>query len=98
VFLVVAVCAFAALTLSTVGGAFRNRRNRREAQLLARALEEIEALKRNQSDERQILDARLTRIEQTLDQLAVEMERVGEGQRFVARMLAPRSQNGQAPG
>lgn len=98
VFIVVAVCAIAALVLSTVDSALRNGRNRRQAKLLASALEEFKSLKQNDGDERRLLDARLIRIEQTLDQLAVEMERVGEGQRFVARLLTPRSENGQPPG
>jgi hypothetical protein len=33
-------------------------------------------------------DARLARIEQMLEVLAVETERIGEGQRFVTRLLA----------
>jgi hypothetical protein len=33
-------------------------------------------------------DARLARIEQMIEVLAVEVERVGEGQRFVSKLLA----------
>jgi hypothetical protein len=33
-------------------------------------------------------DTRLARIEQMLDVLAVETERIGEGQRFITRLLA----------
>jgi len=33
-------------------------------------------------------DARLARIEQAVDSMAVEMERIGEGQRFLTKVLA----------
>ena len=36
------------------------------------------------------LAARLDRIEQAVESIAVEMERLGEGQRFVARVLSER--------
>jgi len=36
------------------------------------------------------LEARLERIEQAVDTIALEMERVGEGQRFVTKLLAER--------
>ena len=36
------------------------------------------------------LESRLERIEQAVDSIAVEMERVGEGQRFVTKLLAER--------
>ena len=39
-----------------------------------------------------IIEARLERVEQALDAIAVEMERVGEGQRFLTRLLADRPQ------
>ena len=41
------------------------------------------------------LEARLTRIEEAIDTIAVEMERMGEGQRFVTKLLAERG--GQLP-
>jgi hypothetical protein len=41
------------------------------------------------------LEARLTRIEEAVDTIAVEMERMGEGQRFVTKLLAERA--GQLP-
>jgi hypothetical protein len=41
------------------------------------------------------LEARLTRIEEAVDTIAVEMERMGEGQRFVTKLLAERA--GQPP-
>jgi hypothetical protein len=36
------------------------------------------------------LEARLERVEQAVDAIAVEVERVGEGQRFVTKLLADR--------
>jgi hypothetical protein len=35
-------------------------------------------------------DDRLTRLEQAVDAIAIEMERVGEGQRFITKVLADR--------
>jgi hypothetical protein len=37
------------------------------------------------------LDERLTRMEQSIEAMAIEMERVGEGQRFVTKLLADRA-------
>jgi len=37
------------------------------------------------------LEARLTRIEEAVDTIAIEMERMGEGQRFVTKLLAERA-------
>jgi len=42
-------------------------------------------------------DERLERLEQAVDAIAVEMERVGEGQRFMTRLLAERRAE-RAPG
>ena len=40
--------------------------------------------------ERSDLEDRLERIEQAVDTIAIEMERIGEGQRFVTKLLAER--------
>lgn len=37
------------------------------------------------------LEGRLERIEQAVDTIALEMERIGEGQRFVTKLLAERA-------
>lgn len=42
-------------------------------------------------------DARLARLEQAVEAIAVEMERVGEGQRFLTRALAERGVVGGPP-
>jgi hypothetical protein len=34
------------------------------------------------------VDDRLTRLEQSIDAIAIEMERVSEGQRYVTKLLA----------
>jgi len=39
-------------------------------------------------------DHRLERIEQAIDAMAVEVERVAEGQRYVTKLLADRGQEG----
>ena len=36
------------------------------------------------------VDARLERVEQAIEAIAIEMERVGEGQRFLTRILSER--------
>lgn len=41
------------------------------------------------------LQARLERMEQALDSIAIEVERISEGQRFTTKLLAERN-NGQA--
>ncbi len=41
------------------------------------------------------LEARLDRIEQAVDTIAIEMERIGEGQRFVTKLLAERPSQAQ---
>jgi len=41
------------------------------------------------------LEARLSRIEEAVETIAIEMERMGEGQRFVTKLLAERA--GQLP-
>lgn len=42
-----------------------------------------------------MLEARLQRIEEAVETIAVEIERMGEGQRFVTKLLAERA--GQLP-
>jgi hypothetical protein len=41
-------------------------------------------------------DARLMRVESVVEAMAVELERIGEGQRFLTRLLAERSQSSEA--
>lgn len=44
------------------------------------------------SSSSQMSDHRLERIEQAIDAMAVEVERIAEGQRFVTKLLADRAQ------
>ena len=44
----------------------------------------------NPATDTRALDDRLRRIEQSIEAMAIEMERVGEGQRFVTKLLAER--------
>ena len=41
-------------------------------------------------------DARLMRVESVVESMAVELERIGEGQRFLTKLLADRSQSSEA--
>jgi hypothetical protein len=43
------------------------------------------------------LDAALARLEVALDAIAVEVERIGEGQRYLTRMLADRTRPSDPP-
>ncbi len=45
----------------------------------------------NPSTDTRALDDRLARMEQSIEAMAIEMERVGEGQRFVTKLLAERA-------
>ncbi len=49
------------------------------------------------SGELVIGDERMGRLENAIDAIAVEMERIGEGQRFVTKLLAERGQELDAP-
>jgi hypothetical protein len=43
------------------------------------------------------IEARLARLEDAIDGIALEMERLGEGQRFTAKLLAERGNRAEAP-
>jgi hypothetical protein len=43
------------------------------------------------------IEARLERLEDSIDGIALEMERLGEGQRFTARLLAERGKGESVP-
>ena len=44
------------------------------------------------------LDARLRQLQQSLDTIAVEVERIGEAQRFNAKIVAQRAEKGATDG
>lgn len=75
---VVAIVAILTWGVVTIARAFINRQ--RNSSLAPGALTGIEN--------------RLTRIEQSVDAIAVEIERVSEGQRFTTRLLADRTDSG----
>ena len=55
---------------------------------LPRIIERLDALEARIAS--QSSDARLERLEQSVDAIAIEVERVAEGQRFVTKVLADR--------
>ena len=46
----------------------------------------------------QRLEERIARLEGTIESMASEMERLGEGQRFMTKLLSERSQGGPGSG
>jgi hypothetical protein len=55
---------------------------------LAEILDAFESTATAARSREELLDARLTRLEQALDILAIETERIGEGQRHVSKLLS----------
>ena len=55
---------------------------------IAMAIRMIRRPPRSQKEISPAINERLTRLEQSIDAIAVEMERVSEGQRYVTRLLA----------
>jgi hypothetical protein len=53
------------------------------------------AMLKGSSSSNSIIESRLAKIEEAVDTIALEMERMGEGQRFVTKLLAERA--GQLP-
>ena len=60
---------------------------------LAEILDAFESTATAARSREELLDARLTRLEQALDILAVETERIGEGQRHVSKLLSRDTQD-----
>ena len=99
--LVVSCLAIVAVVLVTVSARARRARSgepRKSADtgVIRRLTVELDALRLAQESLGRGTNDRLTRIEQMIDVIAVEMERVGEGQRFMSKLLADRTadQNG----
>lgn len=55
----------------------------------------VESMRNASRGREQLLDARLTQLEQMIDTLAVETERIGEGQRHVSKLLVGRETQGK---
>lgn len=91
----IAACAILALVVTTTTKSVRqalfSRRRDRANDALLRLADEVEALRREQQVISHDLGERLTRIEQVAEALNIEVERVGEAQRFVSKLLAARS-------
>jgi hypothetical protein len=64
---------------------------------LIRALSRRWELQRLPAAERNDTTARLERIEQAVDAIAIEVERLAESQRFVARLMSERSDRDVLP-
>ncbi|MDB4881398.1 MAG: hypothetical protein JWL95_164 [Gemmatimonadetes bacterium] len=49
-----------------------------------------------ETERRPLEDDRLARLEQAVEAIAIEVERISEGQRFTTKLLSERAQAGQA--
>lgn len=76
--ILIPISLFAMITIVTVGTPL--------VRALARRWDREGATPRIPAD----VSARLERMEQTIDAMAVEMERISEGQRFMTKLLAER--------
>jgi hypothetical protein len=70
-------------------------RGKRSAPRLDRAdvkqiLDHLDALREQETTSGQLAAGRLERLEYAIDAIALEVERLGEGQRFVTKLLADR--------
>jgi hypothetical protein len=67
--------------------------------MLLRHREKMAEMKRQSAPESSVIEERLARVESAIDAIAIEMERVGEGQRFLTKVLTQRGeQRGELPG
>jgi hypothetical protein len=79
----VAAIITSGVTLSAIAQAWAQKRKSSDSKLPAQRLDSI--------------DARLSRLEETIETVAIEMERVAEGQRFTAKLLAERTATAPQP-
>jgi len=56
-----------------------------------RHVEKMKGLSNDRPD-KSVSDARFERLEQTVESIAIEIERVSEGQRFVTKLMSERAQ------
>ena len=63
------------------------------SQVLNQRHQEKMARMNGSTDKQDAIEGRLDRIERAIDTMAIEMERVGEGQRFVTKLLADQQHN-----
>ena len=83
------VCVVIAMAIAAAGKR-RVRLTRELERRLAEIQDSFESMTHASRRREELLDARLIRLEQTLDTLAVETERIGEGQRHVSKLLISR--------
>ena len=64
------------------------------AMMLKIWLRHVEKMKglSNEKPDRSVGDARLERLEQAVESIAIEIERVSEGQRFVTKLMSEKAQ------
>ena len=97
--LVVSCLAIVAVVIVTVGArARRADGDAADTSVIRRLTVELDALRAAQESLGRGTNDRLTRIEQMIDVIAVEMERVGESQRFMSKLLADRGPDQNRPG
>ena len=58
------------------------------SQIMTQRHQEKMARLKDSPEKQDAIEARLDRIERAVDTMAIEMERVGEGQRFVTKLLS----------
>jgi hypothetical protein len=74
---IISVCGAAAVTVRTIADA---------------TVRHAQATRGNASDKETLSDARLARLEVAVESIAVEVERISEGQRFTTRLLNDQAQ------
>ena len=74
---VVGICAAAAITVRAIADA---------------TVRHAQVTRGNASDKETLSDARLARLEIAVESIAVEIERISEGQRFTTRLLSDQAQ------
>ena len=85
---IVAMVACVAVIMAGVRG--RRPAKRLDPADVKEILDRLEALRERETTSTQLADGRLERLEYAIDAIALEVERLGEGQRFVTKILADR--------
>ena len=82
------IAIVAVITTTAIVSTKRRSRIRGDRAGRSTLAQQVDALRDELSAREATNDSRLTRIEQMIEVLAVEVERVGEGQRFVSKILS----------
>ena len=83
------LCVVIAMAIAAAGKR-RMRLTRELEHRLAEIADAVESMTSASHSREQLLEGRLTRLEQMIDTLAIETERIGEGQRHVSKLLVGR--------